>query len=288
MKQRLFIALALALASAPCANAEWQLASVGGDEGTPFALRCPVATNLVGLDIYSRDDIDAVGVVCASAYSPTEMGTVVTGDAPMGGAVKGANHSRLLCAGATPVVTGAYIKAEIDATAGVNNVHVYCGVAGNHEVGELMDRFDGPVYKTSGIFPGFSGIAEATAHCPRNLVAIGVHGSSSGWIHSLGLICGEPGITVRKVGRIKPLDPVGKTAATKSPGFGATDFCESYAADAVTAAIANRRRACGGDGGRWTTDFNRHFDWCISLNGDKAQAEAETTARAAALAACAN
>jgi hypothetical protein len=281
------IALAFLTAVAASARVEFGQDIVGSDEGTPFTARCPNFSNLVGLDLYTRDDVDAVQLICASAFGPTELGPIEKVGAPIGGRVAGANHTRLLCAGSTPVVTGAYILAEIRATSGVNNIHLFCGVAGINPqpASEPSAVFDGPAFK-HGFLDRFGGEDRRTQHCQKNFVAVGIRGSSTGWINGLALICGDPGFTARSVGRTPRLDKVGKTAAQKTPGIGATDFCESYATDAVAAAIQNRRRACGGDGGRWTTDFNRHFDWCVSLSGDRTVADAEAAARAEALASC--
>jgi hypothetical protein len=273
------------------ADADWQLASVGRDEGSEFVARCPQFSDLVGIDVYSRDDIDAVRPVCATAFGATAVGEAQPLGAPLGGSPDGANYTRLLCGGERPVVTGAYVNAEFDATSGVNNVHLFCGVAGDNPSPRATPdaAFDGPVYvKEQGVFVRFrEEDANATAHCPRNLVAVGVHGYSPGdWIHALGLICGEPGFTAKTVGRFKPLNPVGKTAVKKLSGIGATHFCEKYATAAVGAALRNRELGCGGDGGRWTTDFNAHLNWCLGLGGDQTVTNSEAAARDEALAQC--
>jgi hypothetical protein len=287
MLRAFVIVMAFFAAVTASARVEFGQDIVGGDEGTPFTARCPNFTNLVGLDLFTRDDVDAVQLICASAYGPGELAAIETVGAPIGGRADGANRTRLLCAGATPVVTGAYIKAEIRATSGVNNIHLFCGVAGANAspAAQPLAVFDGPPSRPTG-FSKFGQEVERTQHCQKNFVAVGIRGSSTGWINGLALICGEPGFTARSVGRTPRLNKIGKTAAQKTPGIGATDFCESYANDAVAAAIDNRRRACGGDGGRWTTDFSRHFDWCVSLKGDRTVADAEASARAEALSAC--
>lgn len=279
----LLLLLTTAAAGTAFARVQFSQNVVGELEGEEFRVTCPMGENLVGLDLYTRDDIDAIRPICASAYGPAELGPPKFVGEPVGGRAHDANHTRLLCAGSTPVVIGAYIRAEIADTSGVNNVHLYCGVAG-----ENMDmpaaplaRFDGPAYRG-----GWHGEDMATQRCQKNFVAMGIRVMASGWVHGLALICGEPGFTARKVGRTKPIDKAGKTAAGRLPGIGATDYCERYSTTAVAAAIENRNLACGGTGGRWTTDYQRHFDWCIGQDRDWTVADAETAARAEELESC--
>lgn len=63
-------------------------------------------------------------------------------------------------------------------------------------------------------------------------------------------------------------------------------YCASYADKAVAAAQENMSLNCGGVGGRWTPDRQRHVDWCMGLNGDSTAPTAEAAARDSALAAC--
>lgn len=280
-----FVAIPLLLAGAAFASAQFSQSIVGDLDGEEFRVTCGLGENLVGLDLYTRDDIDAIRPICASAYGPAELGPLEFVGEPVGGRAQGANHTRLLCAGSTPVVIGAYIRAEIAKTSGVNNVHLYCGVAGENVdmPAEPLARFDGPAYRG-----GWHGEDKATQRCQKNFVAQGIRVTASGWVHGLALICGEPGFTARKVGRkkTKPIDPLGEIAARRVPSIATTDYCERYATGAVAAAIENRDLACGGTGGRWTTDYQRHFDWCIGQDGDWTVADAETAARADSLESC--
>lgn len=68
-------------------------------------------------------------------------------------------------------------------------------------------------------------------------------------------------------------------------GFVTTASCEKYAHAGVGAAIESRDLGCGGAGGRWTTDYNAHFDWCMG-QPDTSAPDAEAAARAEALATC--
>jgi|CXWL01.1.fsa_nt_gi hypothetical protein len=286
----LLLLLTTAAAGTAFARVQFSQNVVGELDGEEFRVTCPMGENLVGLDLYTRDDIDAIRPICASAYGPAELGPLNVVGEPVGGRAQGANTTRLLCAGATPVVIGAYIKAEIHKTSGVNNVHLYCGVAGeNSEMpAEPLARFDGPKFGgVGGMFKSFGAPDdEATQRCQKNFVAMGIRVMASGWVHGLALICGEPGFTARKVGRTKPIDRVGKTALGRRPGIGATDYCERYSTTAVAAEIENRNLACGGTGGRWTTDYQAHFDWCLGQNGERSTPDAETAARAETLESC--
>lgn len=73
----------------------------------------------------------------------------------------------------------------------------------------------------------------------------------------------------------------------KGLGLGAQLYCERYAQEAVDAAAVNIANRCGGAGGRWTTDSDRHFDWCMGQNGDWTVPDAEAAARAQVLKECA-
>jgi hypothetical protein len=72
----------------------------------------------------------------------------------------------------------------------------------------------------------------------------------------------------------------------KGPGLSALLYCERYAQEAVDAAAVNIANRCGGTGGRWTTDADRHVDWCMGQNGDRTVPDAEAAARAKALNDC--
>lgn len=78
-------------------------------------------------------------------------------------------------------------------------------------------------------------------------------------------------------------------SAVRAPSVSAVSpeaFCNAYAEEAVASANENVAGACGGAGGRWTTDRDRHITWCMGLNGDQTVPKAEAAARAAALQAC--
>ncbi len=61
-------------------------------------------------------------------------------------------------------------------------------------------------------------------------------------------------------------------------------FCEQYAERAVSQNNDNLRRKCGYTGVRWQSNFDAHFNWCMTT--DPASAESETRIREADLKRC--
>lgn len=53
--------------------------------------------------------------------------------------------------------------------------------------------------------------------------------------------------------------------------------CQQYAENAVTQHRENIRRQCGYQGGRWSTDYTGHFEWCLQV--PQLFADIETRAR---------
>jgi hypothetical protein len=54
-------------------------------------------------------------------------------------------------------------------------------------------------------------------------------------------------------------------------------FCQSYAQTAVSQNEENLRKKCGYAGGRWNSNYDAHFDWCMGI--DKGAADSETNIR---------
>lgn len=291
---------AAAFIVATAAFAERATPVVGAQEGGAFEARCPARSNLVGLEVYSRDDIDALRPICASLvarYDANGEQTIETpspaGD-PVGGAAAGANLTVLRCPPEAPIVTGAKIGIESDNTYAVNAITLECGGGGTNAIGSLMTggTFTAPRYDTGGGLSGFSGVYEKVASCPRSFgtyVAVGVQGYAAGdWIHGLGFVCSDAGSVVKKVGRDKPRVPVGLGAGARvtGPGVGATVKCEAYAAKAVAAAIEARNEGCGFTGVRWTADNDVQLNWCLSVDASAPALAAEETVRNQSLAEC--
>ncbi|MEZ5582731.1 MAG: hypothetical protein R3F37_08175 [Candidatus Competibacteraceae bacterium] len=61
---------------------------------------------------------------------------------------------------------------------------------------------------------------------------------------------------------------------TPSPVLAADrDFCASYARNAVRQNDENQRRDCDFKGGRWHSNYDRHYRWCRDTSYDKADKE---------------
>ena len=61
-------------------------------------------------------------------------------------------------------------------------------------------------------------------------------------------------------------------------------YCTQYAKEAVAQNQKNLTRRCGFTGGRWQSDYNKHYSWCIKVAGTVAQSE--TKARQNSLSGC--
>ncbi|MHA1524267.1 MAG: hypothetical protein ACTSY1_07640 [Alphaproteobacteria bacterium] len=60
--------------------------------------------------------------------------------------------------------------------------------------------------------------------------------------------------------------------------------CDKYARTAIAQHRDNLRRRCGGTGGRWQSNYNNHYNWCVRVNANARQSE--TNARANRLRRC--
>jgi len=60
--------------------------------------------------------------------------------------------------------------------------------------------------------------------------------------------------------------------------------CEEYARIAISQNDQNIRRYCGFAGPRWSSDYNGHYQWCVSVSWQTA--DAETNAREEQLRQC--
>lgn len=61
-------------------------------------------------------------------------------------------------------------------------------------------------------------------------------------------------------------------------------FCDNYSKTAVNQNEENIRRRCGYTGGRWQSNYDNHFGWCMNMNKDAA--DSETRIRAEDLKRC--
>ena len=92
--------------------------------------------------------------------------------------------------------------------------------------------------------------------------------------------CTQGGETMAPLqpGTLQPAQPLppGELQTTKQA-------CADYAKAAVAQVAENVKLGCGFSGGRWSSDYQTHYNWCL---GAGAQAAAESKARQAELAAC--
>src|SRR5215203_5498807 len=93
------------------AQTDAMLPPVGGRGGEQFVARCPQGRYLVGLELRTGDDVDAIRPLCAVAYGPREAGGAEIFPTSYGGD-GGDNMIRLVCPGKTPVVTRMNVQAE--------------------------------------------------------------------------------------------------------------------------------------------------------------------------------
>jgi len=181
------------------------LTPIGGGGGGQFSARCPQGRHLIGFELRTGDDVDAIRPLCAVAHSPREAGPVEPYPNSFGGD-GGGDMRQLVCPGAAPVVTGMYVGYEGKTTV-VNNIHLVCGVAAETQTSSELQSavFNGPAYVgPSNSFKGEPGHGDQ--RCPAGLVAVGISGRSGTWLDAVGLICGVPRLT-RKPGTPAPAPP---------------------------------------------------------------------------------
>jgi hypothetical protein len=74
------------------------------------------------------------------------------------------------------------------------------------------------------------------------------------------------------------------TGATGSPAGNSHEFCQAYANQAVSQNAQNVKLRCGFTGGRWQSDFQRHYNWC--RKAPAGNVNGESRARSAGLDKC--
>jgi hypothetical protein len=194
-------------------HAEAYLPAIGGSGGGQFKVPCPQGQNLMGFELRTGDDVDAIRPVCVISYGPIKFNAPPVTSAWSGG--PGGQFAQLLCPAQTPVVIGLFVAAEGVDTIVVNNIHLYCGQAASTQTKEIYpsEIFDAPGYTPSPAWLGI-GIDGNLAHesrkqqrCPDGQVAVGVHGRSGIWLDAMGLICDTPRLTAEphymSLGRVK-------------------------------------------------------------------------------------
>jgi hypothetical protein len=185
------------------------LPPIGGSGGGLFQGRCPQGQLLAGVELRTGDDVDAIRVICVTAYGPADVGPNVVGGENFGGNGAGLGTVQLLCPKDAPIVTGMHVfstgKTEV-----VNTVWLFCGLAATTQT---PSESPAAVFKGS-LYSGYEiHFSEATQRCPTSLVAVGINGRSGVWLDAVGLICGVPWLApkanepVKALGSAKP-EPV--------------------------------------------------------------------------------
>lgn len=176
------------------------LPPLGGPGGAPFEARCGPGRSLVGVEIRTGDDVDAIRPVCGRRSPPNQM-LDIAAEGPFRGG--GSNPVRsVLCPSALPRVRGLYAYIEGDKTVIVNSIHLSCESAYGTSTGRTAvdAAFDGPrIRPRGGIFAHFTRAGEGRQECPAGTQAVGVHGRSGVWLDAVGLMCA--GTPIRTIGK---------------------------------------------------------------------------------------
>lgn len=167
---------------------------LGGEGGGFFSARCPQGQLLTGFELRTGDDVDAIRPICVVAYGRAEVGRLELYPSKFGG--DGGSARQLVCPHESPIVVGMYILSEGLRTPTVNNIRLWCGLAGATQKLSLNPNaaFDGPRSRRKRFDPLIIW-DEATQYCPDTLVAVGINGRSGVWLDAVGLICGPPKLT---------------------------------------------------------------------------------------------
>ena len=186
------------------AQTDAMLPPIGGDGGGQFIARCPQGQFLAGLELRTGNDVDAIRVICVTAYGPADVGPLVAGGESFGGNGEGLGTVQLLCPRDGPIVTAMYVRYEGADTHIVNNIHLFCGAAA---INQKQTEFPAAVFDGPKASPGQPNLfkvhnplsGEGTTRCPSGLLAVGINGRSGIWLDAVGLICGAPKLTPRAV-----------------------------------------------------------------------------------------
>jgi hypothetical protein len=215
------------------------LPAIGGGGGGQFQAPCPAQQNLVGFEMRTGDDVDAITPACAKSTGPSDISGLHLSNGANPGLVAGStqpnqpngdlyaewvtapgwyggpggSYQRLLCPAETPVVIGLDVSAQGQRTVVVHNIHVFCGraVASQSAAANPSAVFDG----NGTSHPNSRSQSE---RCPAGQVAVGMHGRFGVWLDAMGLICDAPTVwqgpaPVKAVGRTKTDTPTGPPRA---------------------------------------------------------------------------
>lgn len=207
------LAASLVATFSSSAFADQYVDMVGGPGGGKFEEHCAGQDILVGLELRTGDDVDAVRPLCAPAYGAAGRGPVTR--LTWHGGEGGGNYVDLLCPEDLPAIQGIFIYSEGLETEVVNTVWLQCDHANGD--GQLhaykMQSFQGPTIEPERadlfFFPVYFGNPDSdkgNVACAEGQVATGIQGRSGRWLDALGLICGDPRFYTRGIGRVPDHD----------------------------------------------------------------------------------
>src|ERR1700687_2437630 len=185
------------------------LPPVGGSGGGAFVARCPQGQFLTGFALRTGNDVDAIRVICVTAFGPADVGPPVPGGISFGG-TGGGDPTPLVCPANAPIVTGMYVFAWGEKTVTVSNIGLFCGLAATTQT-----TSESPTVEFYGAVTKFSSKpvekVSDTQRCPTSLVAVGISGRYGIWLDAVGLICGVPALTPKAAPAEPPPSPGVKT-----------------------------------------------------------------------------
>ena len=214
------------------------LNALGGPGGGNFEEMCPDDQNLIGFDLRTGDDVDAIRPICVLAYAPNLGGNYQAivpsggwqggsggggqtwGGAGWHGGSGGGQSNQVVCPPDKPVVLGIKVYAEGQDTLVVNTISVFCGLAQAYVQpfpAAPSAVFDAPHYNNHG---HFSGVLSASENCPAGQVAVGMLGRSGKYVDAMGLICGQarrPNLPAGVGSQPAPFSPSSTTHSATSP-----------------------------------------------------------------------
>jgi len=177
-----------------------------------FIARCPAGLQIAGFDLaivetegiggYRTElSFRAIQPICVRALAPAVAGRFEPHSQPTSRQVS--SSIRLVCPGNTPVVTKMKVQVSYKSDAGrwnpfgqilsVNGIQLYCGLA--HAM--PSPHAEGPSY-FGPLISGEQSI-DGNSRCADGLVGVGISGQSPNGerVNALGLICGNPVVTLR-------------------------------------------------------------------------------------------
>jgi len=81
------------------------------------------------------------------------------------------------------------------------------------------------------------------------------------------------GASIKSDGGIAPVSPKPPLAISPPPMATVNRRCKVYATLAVGQQSANQAASCGLSGGRWDSNYDNHYNWCVNQKANTSNAE---------------